>query len=187
MKITSRKISKQKKVAITLLISSIIGAGLLMAWVYTSGLEVARDNQPIDYSPATKEDKALNDAHKAKLGAEPSGQTPSNTTPASGDTKKQVTPTITAYGQPAGPSSEFKLNGFVPGIIESDGTCTLTLTKGETVVTVDKGALQNAQNTSCGQLVVPFEKLSTGTWQAVLSYESSMSSGPSATTQVEIK
>lgn len=174
---------RNKLLVITLAVI-ILGLTIAGAWMYAT-----RDNNEptIDYSPATKDDRTLNDSVKAELDTEPSEQNSPDTTPTSSDKKVKVTPNISAYGQPAGLGTEFKLNGFVPAIIESDGTCTLTLTKDEIVVTVSKGALQNAQNTSCGQLAVPFDKLTIGTWQAVLSYESSAHTGSSVKTEVEIR
>jgi len=185
MKIKSNKVHTTR----TAFIAVVLGVLLLLSIGYY-GWSTLRNQQPlgdIDYSPATADDKRLNDSIKEDLGKDgrsPQGDS-SNTD--SVTSKQQVKPVISAYGQPDGAGTDFKLNGYVPEIIETDGKCTLTMVKGESTASTSKASLQNAQNTSCGQLIVPFEKLSAGTWQAVLSYESSMSSGSSATTQVEIK
>lgn len=177
----------RSKVAITLLFVAVIGIVALATWAYASRNQTASDNQATDYSPATKEDKGFNDAHKKELGTDATEQAPSDTATTNG-TKQKVTPVITAHGQPEGPGTDLKLNGFVPGIIEDNGVCTLTLTREAKNVTVSKTALQNAQDTSCGQLTMTFAEIgSKGIWSAVLSYDSPSSSGLSKITQIEIK
>ena len=139
----------------------------------------------IDYSPATDEDKALNDERKRTL-PDSTEQEESNTSTLEGS-KKTVTPVISAWGQQGGTGTDLKINGYVPEIIEADGSCTVTLTKGLETFSTSKTALQNAQNTSCGQLIIPYAELSPGTWQAVLSYNSSASAGSSIKTEIEVR
>lgn len=139
----------------------------------------------VDYSPATDEDKALNDERKRTL-PESTRQEESGTG-TSGGSKKVVTPVISAWSQEGGTGTDLKINGYVPEIIETNGSCTVTLTKGSTTASTSKSALQNAQNTSCGQLIIPYTQLSPGLWQAVLSYSSSMSAGSSIKTEIEVR
>ncbi len=70
--------------------------------------------------------------------------------------------------------------GFVGDVVESGGTCTLTLTLGGVVVTGESPAEPDATSTSCGEVVVPGSGLAAGTWEAVLSYSSGRSAGQSA-------
>lgn len=186
MQIKSKGFLRRNKVTIALLAVAVIGASIFIVWGYVSRDRTADDDQMIDYSPATKEDREFNDAHKAGLGADATEQAPSDTS-TTDNAMREVTPTITAYGQPDGSGGDFKLNGFVSGIIETDGTCTLTLTKDSTIAIVSKSAVQNVQDTSCGQLVLPFSKLAPGKWQAVLSYESPTSQGSSVAVTVDVK
>jgi hypothetical protein len=62
-------------------------------------------------------------------------------------------------------------NGFAAGVIEDGGTCTLTLTKGSNVVTATSRGAADATTTTCGLIETP-TGLASGTWDAVLSYES---------------
>jgi hypothetical protein len=77
-------------------------------------------------------------------------------------------------------------SGYLPGAAEDGGTCTLTLTRGGTTVTGTVAGTANVTNTSCGGLIVPGSRLSSGTWSAVVSYRSSTSSGSSAPVQVTV-
>lgn len=141
------------------------------------------DSAGVDHSPATNSDRELADQIKQDQPNNPSS-TPS-TPPANGSvSKRQVTPLITAWD---GTHGDFKLNGRVPGIIETDGTCTLTLTREDKNVSTSKGALQNVQDTTCGQLVISRAKLSPGDWKAILSYSSPTYAGSSNPEIVEVK
>jgi hypothetical protein len=83
-------------------------------------------------------------------------------------------------------SSAVEEGSFVQGVVESGGTCTLTLTKGDTVVTESAPAEPDATTTSCGGISVQGSRLSSGTWSAVVSYESATTSGSSDATEVAV-
>jgi hypothetical protein len=78
------------------------------------------------------------------------------------------------------------VDGFVPSVVESTGTCTLTLTKDETTVTTSVPGTPSASSTSCGGAVVPGSELSSGTWTAVLTYESPTSTAAAEPVEVTI-
>jgi hypothetical protein len=71
--------------------------------------------------------------------------------------------------------------GFVDGLTEDGGTCTLTLTRGATVLTGDGPALSDAASTSCGMVEVTVPAGNAGDWEAVLAYESPTASASSDT------
>ena len=76
--------------------------------------------------------------------------------------------------------------GYVNGVIESGGTCTLTLSKAGVQVTAQGQARPDAATTACGGLTVPGAKLGAGTWQAVLSYTSATSTGSSTPVEIAV-
>jgi hypothetical protein len=78
------------------------------------------------------------------------------------------------------------VSGYLEGVVEDDGQCTLTLTKDGQSVSATKPGTSNVTNTSCGQLTVAGSELSTGVWTATVSYSSSTSSGSSEPVQVEV-
>ncbi|MGY1804692.1 hypothetical protein ACI78T_15535 [Blastococcus sp. SYSU D00922] len=83
-------------------------------------------------------------------------------------------------------SGAVEVGSYLPTAVESDGTCTLTLTRGETSVTASTTGTPNVTSTSCGGLSIPGSEVSSGTWVAVVSYESATSSGSSEPVEVEV-
>jgi hypothetical protein len=90
----------------------------------------------------------------------------------------QVSVTLTRARWDAGTSS-VRAAGFVGGVVESDGSCTLTLSRGSDERTAEAPGAADATTTTCAGLAVPGDQLSAGTWTAVLSYRSADSSGSS--------
>lgn len=76
--------------------------------------------------------------------------------------------------------------GYVGQTVEQGGTCSLTLSRGSTKVTVTHPAIPDATTTSCGSLSVPAAKVSSGTWSSVLEYSSSTSRGTSQTVSLKV-
>ena len=74
--------------------------------------------------------------------------------------------------------------GFVTGVIEDGGTCTVTVTKGGRSVKAVTTASADAQNTACGDVTVP--GLDSGSWSAVLSYRSATATGKAAAVTVVV-
>ncbi|MGY1813429.1 hypothetical protein [Blastococcus sp. SYSU D00820] len=77
------------------------------------------------------------------------------------------------------PASAVVAGGFVPDLLESDGTCTLTLTRDGVVLSGGSEATPDASTTSCGEVRVSGAELTSGPWQATLSYASPRSAGES--------
>lgn len=184
------KINHQKKSRKTIL--TVTGIAVLLALLAASylvwnsaGSKDQNFQNDINYSEATDDDKALNEELKETLPDKAESAEAETNTPAT--SKNTVTPVITVWGQPEGSGTDLQINGYVPGVIESEGMCTITLTKSGETASISKASIQNAQNTSCGQLIVPYTQLSAGSWQAVLSYSSSISAGSSTKTQIEVR
>jgi hypothetical protein len=76
--------------------------------------------------------------------------------------------------------------GYLSPIVESGGTCTLELTKGDRTVSARSSAEPDATTTACGNLSVPRAQLTAGSWSAVLRYSSPRTRGSSAPTTVEV-
>lgn len=133
---------------------------------------------PINYGPPTKTDKIDSESHKS---TPPTKDTTSGTSE-----KRVVTVTISTWAQKDG---AITVNGFVSGVVEDGGTCTLTMTSAANgkQVTASRTAIANVTNTSCGESSVPVSKLSTGSWQAVLVYSSSTSSGQSSPVTIDVE
>ncbi|WP_222194132.1 hypothetical protein [Modestobacter italicus] len=85
-----------------------------------------------------------------------------------------------------GATAAVEVDGLVPDVIESSGTCTLTLSGDGTSVTTERPGTPDATSTACASLSIPGADLSPGTWTAVLSYESPVSTAASSPVEVEI-
>jgi hypothetical protein len=70
--------------------------------------------------------------------------------------------------------------GFIAGVVESGGVCTLSLTRSGATEQVTLDAEPDATITGCGPLVVPGDQLGPGDWEVVLRYRSASSRGESA-------
>jgi hypothetical protein len=97
----------------------------------------------------------------------------------------RVAPRLTYFGWNADIGA-VEAGGLVPSIVESGGRCTLTLTQGGSTAGATSEAVDNVTSTSCSEMVVPGDRLSPGTWQAVLSYESDTAAGASEPVDIEV-
>jgi len=175
-----------------ILVIAIVLVAAFIAWPHLrqtdSSSQVSSDG--ISYRPPTKQEKADSENHKDAIvstnntNVSSKASTNSSGDPNASSPKTKVYPRITTWNPDA---TSFTLNGFVEGVVESDGTCKLTLTNGGKVVTATHNSFANATNTSCGQIKVAKGSLYAGTWQAVLSYSSSTSQGTSSATSIEVK
>lgn len=100
-------------------------------------------------------------------------------------TGSSVPVTVTFYGW--NPTAEaVQVGGYVTGVVEEGGVCTLTLTRAGRTVTGQQAATPDASTTACGAVTVPGDELSAGTWKAVLSYVSDGHAGSSDAVDVEV-
>lgn len=77
-------------------------------------------------------------------------------------------------------AGQVQVAGYAADVVESGGTCTLTLRLGGHTVTAEQQAAPDATTTTCGAVAVPRDRLpQAGTWVAVMSYVSDKSSGSS--------
>jgi hypothetical protein len=77
-------------------------------------------------------------------------------------------------------------SGFVPEV-EDGGTCALTLTRGEEVLTIEAEAEADATTTVCGGLTMTTTGLAVGDWSVTIAYESATRAGVSAAMTVTIR
>lgn len=77
------------------------------------------------------------------------------------------------------------VGGYVDSVVESGGTCTLTLTQGQASLTGSTEARPDAASTDCGEIAVA-DGLTSGSWQVVLGYSSADHRGSSPAVTVEV-
>lgn len=117
--------------------------------------------------------------------ATPTSAAAPSSSPSSSSSAARVTPRLTYFGWNADIRA-VEAGGLVPSIVESGGRCTLTLTSGGSTAGATSEAVDNVSSTSCSEMVVPGDRLSPGTWQAVLTYESDTAAGASEPVDIEV-
>lgn len=129
----------------------------------------------VDYGPPSEADQQVAEDHKEDL------INPETPPPINSGEKRQVTPLITYADQT-------EVNAFVPGIYESGGTCTLTLSKGDIKTTKEAQAIKDATTTRCPNFILTSSDFSsTGSWSATVSYGSPTAQGTSSAQVFEVK
>ena len=76
--------------------------------------------------------------------------------------------------------------GYAAGVVEEDATCTLVLRRDGVELRGESLGTPNATTTDCGEVRVGGNALTSGTWEAVLSYTSDTSVGESAAGEVVV-
>jgi hypothetical protein len=100
-------------------------------------------------------------------------------------TTDEVPVVVTFYGWNAA-AEQVQVGGYVSGVVEEGGTCTLTLTQDGETVAARGSATADAATTACGELDIAGDQLSEGTWQAVLRYESPSHTGAADAVDIEV-
>ncbi|MGN8247462.1 hypothetical protein ACTHAM_001637 [Cellulomonas soli] len=132
--------------------------------------------------------------------ATPAAQTPvASTGGATADTDGPApvsTPTATVDGRAAAevvlsfaawdPGTARVSVGAYANVVESDGTCTLILSQDGRTVTATSSVAPDVSTTSCGDLGVAGDELTSGTWLATVTYDSPTATGTSETAPVEV-
>jgi hypothetical protein len=76
--------------------------------------------------------------------------------------------------------------GYADGVVEEDATCTLVLRRDGVELRGESLGTPNVTTTDCGEVRVGGDALTSGTWEAVLSYTSATSAGESAVGEVVV-
>ena len=105
-------------------------------------------------------------------------------TAAPADPRQQATLVVTSLVW-NGTSGAVEASGYA-SVVESDGVCTLTLTKSSLTATARSTAYADASTTSCDLLTIPRSELGSGTWNATVDYGSSASLATSAPLTIEV-
>jgi hypothetical protein len=79
------------------------------------------------------------------------------------------------------------VSGYVSGVVQADGRCTVTLTRGSTVLSEESEAYPDSSTTACAAVQVAIPAGGQGDWEAVLEYESSSVGAASAPFTVTVR
>ncbi|MEI4272308.1 hypothetical protein TEK04_11305 [Klenkia sp. LSe6-5] len=72
-----------------------------------------------------------------------------------------------------------EVGAFIQEVVETGGTCTLVLNRGEASAQARSTAVPDASSTACGALSIPASDLAPGAWDGFVTYESRTSNGRS--------
>ncbi|MFU0804980.1 MAG: Lipoprotein [Pseudoclavibacter caeni] len=98
------------------------------------------------------------------------------------DGRLQASVVVTRWG-----GNPFEAGGFVQGVVEDGGTCTLTLTRGDVQLKATGAGQAGPSGTDCGDgLTISDSRLAGDGWRLVLSYSSQRYSGSSTPQEVSI-
>lgn len=178
--------SRYKKIIIVLLVLALFTGGILYWYnsrnntsdpnqANTGSNQDEANNDKIDYSPPTDDEKKAADAVKDP--SQPRTTTHSPTQ--NNSTKKKVKPVITS-------AESNSVSAYIPGVFEEGGTCTAVFTKNGTTKTISSKGFQNVSYTQCAPINIDSGFLSQGTWNLSLKYTSTNSEGVSASQNLEI-
>lgn len=174
---------KNKKILFSFLALLVIIGGILYIKVIDSSKDDVALQDTVNYEPATETEKKETDQHKDELVRRMDEEQQQAEQPSA---KKSVQPVISFWGQ-SQPGADLEIGGFVPGVIEDGGKCLLRLEKQGKRVEASLDGKKDASSTSCSVFTVQSTQLSKGTWDIVLDYSSSTSSGTSQPVTIEVK
>jgi hypothetical protein len=184
--------AKRRRAVAVLALTAAAGAGVAAGVFLTRGMPTEADasspGAPTSSAAPLGDETGFEEVSPtatASIGPGPDDGRPVATDEPVVVTDREVPVSVTYFGWNAD-AHEVQVGGFVGGVVEQGGVCTLTLTKGADTVTGRTEALPDASTTSCGEVVVPGAEVSAGTWQAVLSYSSDGHSGTSESVDLEV-
>lgn len=179
MSIKNKKSYKNKLVPLIIIAALLLTAAVFVGWRIhhrTTPQNVTLGPGEINFNPPTKEEQQAGDEKKEEI------------------TKEQDTPPTTPTGKAdvvVTYASQYEngveVGGYVSNIVEEGGTCKLTLSNDTKTLTATTTGVANAHSTDCPALVISRDKLSTGTWTAILSYSSAKASGSAQPKDVIVK
>jgi hypothetical protein len=184
--------AKRRRGVAVLAVAAVAGAGVAAGVFLTRGTPGEADASstagPTTSAAPLGDETGFEDVSAAptgSIGPDPDdGQVVATDTPVV-ITAQEVPVTVTFYGW--NPTSKaVEVGGYVEGVVEDDGECTLTLTKDGATVTGRADASPDASTTACGTVSVPGDEVTAGTWKAVLSYSSARHDGRSDAVDVEV-
>lgn len=181
-----------KGIAIVLAVVAVLG--LLALWLFNWGplkpQPVADNTVPVTTLP---NDGTLHPELDATKTPEPAPTNPdlasspdAATAAPSNDAKPsgEVTVALSRWNWIAAKQT-ISVAGFLPGVVENGGTCTLEATNGSTTVSESQPATVDAHQTVCA-LNLTDPKVTAGQWTVTMHYDGPSGSGTSAPAQISV-
>lgn len=189
MQITKKTRNKKKFITLIVLAALLaLTAGGLIYYLYSK-----KPSESVNYEPATAQEQAAGNATKKETVAPQSGESQTTTQKTTPDTSADGTPAKTPQAQnttvritaKSQNGNLYQIRTIIEGVF-ADGTCTLTATRAQQIVTKTASIQPLAQSSTCQGFDIPTTELTPGTWSVQLSFVSNQSSGSTSDT-VEVK
>ena len=205
----SRKTRRSRRGPVLVLVTLLLAAGALVLWTRSGDTApAAAGTTPVPTSGAPSEaapsgtapseaaptEAAPSDDAEEPVAEEPDAapvetSQPAATTAAPEDEEAGGLPAVAvsltyAGYDPTGPA--VVAGGYAADVVEVDATCTLVLRRGGVELRGEALGTPSAATTDCGEVRVGGDALTSGTWEAVLTYTSETSVGESAAVEVEV-
>lgn len=185
--------AKRRPVVAVLAVTAVAGAGIAAGVFLTRGMPGGAAASSDDAAPTSSaaplgDETGFEDVSPtatASIGPDPDTGQPVATDEPVVATGSEVAVTAT-YAEWDASLGQVVVGGYVAGVVENGGTCTLTLTQGGKTATRTVDAAADASTTVCGAVSVDGDELAAGTWSAVLSYRSDGHSGAAEAWDVEV-
>ena len=185
------KTQKLRSILFILLVALLVGAVLFYLFKLrdskTTGSNPPNQNETIDYSPPTVEEKKSGDQKKEEITGNDSssGTTSDNSaTDSQANSKQDVKPIITSAGQYG---DKIEVRAFMPNVYENNGNCTVAFTKDNNKIERQVEGIQDATTTRCDTVAILREDFpSSGTWTVKVTYNSPSSQGVSDESSFEV-
>lgn len=182
MKVQQKTNKKPLKIILVLVAVLLLGAAGWTAYAYSQNLwpfpatqtEDAVDNG----SPLTPEQEA-EESQQAKKDAQ------EEQPPKQDEAGKNVVSVGVAFADVIDGAVEIR--AFTPSVVEGNGTCAATLTKGSLTVSDQTNGFIDSTTTQCEPIRIPLDEFTeSGDWELVVRYSSAKSQGSSETIEVTI-
>lgn len=153
------------------------GAGVVPTEPPTPSAHSSETGSPTPSEPSAETESPVAESPTPTPGGSPSPEAPSQP-----DLSEEAVTIITLEVI----DGLVQASGILPDIVESDGECTLTISRDGVTRSESAPASPGPQSTYCGLVNVSAVGLEPGDWDAVLSYRSSTTAGESAPTKVQV-
>jgi hypothetical protein len=208
---SARKTRRSRRRPVLVLVTLLLAAGALVLWTRSGDTAPAAagtapalptasapETEPAPAEPTTAGSVPSGDADEPDADepvAEEPDEAPARTT--SGPTPTAA-PEVEATGGPAAvavsltytgydaSAAAVVAGGYAADVVEVDATCTLVLRRDGVELRGEALGTPSAATTDCGEVRVGGDALTSGTWEAVLTYTSETSVGESAAVEVEV-
>lgn len=175
MRIQKNKNSVKVKLIILALI---LGSILILFVLHRTKSNDTSNNPSMDIGPATEQEKKQTEDYKKELEKKQNQESNDNTDTSKDDDTVNVT--ITSANQTS-------ISSYVTGAFEDGGTCTATLTQGNSSFSKSSSGFQNVSYTQCAPISMSDSDFPTpGEWAVTVKYSSNNFEGISKVTVIEV-